>query len=375
MSLAEQFAGIDLCAVAYGTNPNGSPPNFENPPSLQFTLIGVLAFLIFFAVIITSGRLYVNKHNFKLADYFIIIGIILDLALAGVLIALSHHFRHIWDTPICFFDVTYSKLTYVEVLFVGPSLFFPKAAIFLFYLQVFSVDKSVRIGSKIGLVLAFLAYVPLSLSLSYYDAPHVGQTWDDPAVREAALKGVPIGVAIGAASVFVDIFVFILPLPTLFSLNLSFKKRLQLIALFATAFTGVVASVICLVFRVQSLTDSGWQSGQLAIAVVTENNVAIIVGSLPAFSNFLRTYVSQRAFFKSLSPKLRFHSKSHANDPENKGSPEEQTLWTFGSPRKQKPEYDKLTDTAILKSNVSVLEDAIIKPLGTASGMGYSQQV
>lgn len=128
-------------------------------------------------------------------------------------------------------------MTYVEVLLVGPSLFFPKAAIFLFYLQVFSVDNLVRIGSKIGLVLTFLAYVPLSLVLSYYDAPHVGQTWEEMATSKIAIKGIPIGVTIGAASVFVDIYVFILPLPTLFSLNLSFANRVQLIALFATAFT------------------------------------------------------------------------------------------------------------------------------------------
>lgn len=87
----------------------------------------------------------------------------------------------------------------------GPALFFPKVAIFLFYLQIFSVRKPVRIGSKIGLVLAFMAYFPPSLALSYFHAPHIGQSWDDLLTSEMPQNGVPGGVTIGVTSVIVDI--------------------------------------------------------------------------------------------------------------------------------------------------------------------------
>jgi hypothetical protein len=133
-------------------------------------------------------------------------------------------------------DHILTQLNYVETILVGPSLFFPKAAIFLFYLQIFSVNKMVKLGSQIGIFLAFLAYIPLSLGISYYNAPHVGQTWEELGLSMMPIKGIPIGVAIGAASVFVDIYIFVLPLPAIFTLKLSFKKRMQLLALFATAF-------------------------------------------------------------------------------------------------------------------------------------------
>lgn len=112
---------------------------------------------------------------------------------------------------------------------------------------------------------------------------------------------------------------------------------------------------------------------------VAENNVAIIVGSLPAFSHFIRTHATQTAFFKVLSSKLSFNSKSHATDAETNEPSQKQTLWTIGSPQKRKPQYYELTDTATLKTHVSVPEGAIVKPLETGSGilrtMGYSQEV
>lgn len=95
---------------------------------------------------------------------------------------------------------------------------------------------TVRIGSKIGLVLAFLAYFPASFTLIYYDAPHIGQTWEDVITSGYPEKGIPGGIAVGVASVIVDVYVFILPLPTIFSLNMARSKKIQLIALFTTAF-------------------------------------------------------------------------------------------------------------------------------------------
>ncbi|KAI0891048.1 hypothetical protein F4806DRAFT_484457 [Annulohypoxylon nitens] len=352
---------MDLCSIPLGPNPDGLPPNFENPMSLQSAVIAISAIMLTFAIVIVMGRLYVNRNSFQLADYFIMVGLILDVGIAGSLLALSKHYRHEWDTPLCWLDATYMKLTFVEVLVVGPALFFPKAAIFLFYLQIFSVKRLVRIGSKIGLVVAFLAYFPASLTLCYFDAPHVGQTWDELLTSGMPQKGIPGGVTVGVASVIVDIYVFILPLPTLFSLNMALSKKMQLMALFTTAFMGIVASVVCLVYRIKLLSqnDSGWRSGGVSIAIIVENNVAIIVGSLPAFSNFLRIHISQSTFYKSLQSKLSSRSGGHISDTEQGGSWPKRTAWTYGSPQSRKPQYQELSDSVILMSHVTVPDGAV----------------
>lgn len=121
-------------------------------------------------------------------------------------------------------------------MIVGPALFFPKASIFLFYLQIFSINKTIRIGAKVGIVLALIAYFVPTLVLSYFDAPHAGQTWNDLLINGMPEKGIPGGVTVGCLSVLVDIYVFVLPMPTLFRLKMAFSKRVQLVALFGTAF-------------------------------------------------------------------------------------------------------------------------------------------
>lgn len=121
-------------------------------------------------------------------------------------------------------------------LVTGPALFFPKTSIFLFYIQIFSSVKRLKIASIIGIIMAFLAYFPASLVLSYWDAPHIGESWDEFIVDNRSVQGIPGGVTIGVASVIVDIYIFVLPMPTLAGLNMPVARMIQVISLFATAF-------------------------------------------------------------------------------------------------------------------------------------------
>ena len=66
-SSLEGFSGSDLCAVPQAGHPDGLPPNFENPPSLQPTVIAIVAMIMPFTVAVTTGRLFANR-SLKLAD-------------------------------------------------------------------------------------------------------------------------------------------------------------------------------------------------------------------------------------------------------------------------------------------------------------------
>ncbi|KAF2009350.1 hypothetical protein BU24DRAFT_473473 [Aaosphaeria arxii CBS 175.79] len=234
-----------------------------------------------------------------------VIGFIFDVGVMGTQLALSSRYRHIWDTPVC--DL------------MGD------------YMKIFSSVKAMKTGSIFGIIMAFFAYVPASLVLSYYNAPHVGQSWDELVVNGMTHKGIPGGITIGAASVLVDIYIFILPLPTLARLHLPLAKRVQVISLFATAFIGVAASVVCLVYRIKLLwlSDATWQAGVVAIPIIIENNVAIIVGSLPAFASFLRKYVAGSSVYHSIRAVM---VSSNLYSP--KVWQQKKTQDTFGSPKR-----------------------------------------
>jgi hypothetical protein len=117
----------------------------------------------------------------------------------------------------------------------GPLLFLPKTALFLFYQQVFSVNNNVRIASQIGIVFNFLCYFPMSSVVLYYNVPHGEGTWESVLATRQGEKGIPYALGMGSASVLLDIYIFVLPLPSLINLNMARAKRLQLVGLFATA--------------------------------------------------------------------------------------------------------------------------------------------
>lgn len=350
---------IDLCLIPAGTPPAGTTSNLVDPPSLQWPVIAVATVFTTLSVIVTSGRLFVNRKSWNKADYFMVIGLIFDIATMSVIVTLSPWYRHIWDIPACWFNTRYMKLVYAEVMLVGPALFFPKVSIFLFYLQLFGINRTVRLGAKIGIVGAFLAYFPATLVLSYYDAPHIGQTWESLLTSDLPIEGIPGGISIGCLSVVVDLYVFILPISPLLKLKMPLSKRIQLVALFSTALMGLVASVVCMVFRIKllGLNDSAWQSGKVAIPILIENNVAIIVGSMPAFASFLRNYGPDLSFFRSLRSRLMGGSSKGASSfGSSRPLPPKPSDFDSSPPSKEGPYYE-LSDAGFLESQITATQD------------------
>ena len=123
-----------------------------------------------------------------------------------------------------------AKLTFGYTQFVsaitfmhGSAAFFSKASIFLLYLQLFWVYTKMRIAIYVGLVvsLSFWMTIPAGIVTLVEFAPPM---WT-----------VHLLIAFGGISVFLDIYIFILPLPILFSLRLDLVKKVQLVAVFGTA--------------------------------------------------------------------------------------------------------------------------------------------
>ncbi|KAI1639195.1 hypothetical protein F4809DRAFT_638884 [Biscogniauxia mediterranea] len=155
MSSTSLSPGADLCATPAARPPDGSEPNFRDSQWLQTFAIGIGVILITLSVVVTAGRLYANRNCLKLADYLVTVGLVFNVVVVGINLALSKLYRHTWDVPVCWIDPS-AKPTFAESIFITLALCLPREAIFLYYLQIFSVSKMVRIGAKIGIVLTFL---------------------------------------------------------------------------------------------------------------------------------------------------------------------------------------------------------------------------
>ncbi|KAK3689097.1 hypothetical protein B0T22DRAFT_377891 [Podospora appendiculata] len=378
--------GFDLCAIPAGAPPAGETSNLVDPTSLAEVTIALCVITTALAVFFALARIFVNWHKLTLSDYFMASSAVLTITYTGLIITLSRYNRHQWDVPACWFNARYIKIIYAQVTLVGPVLFLSKSAIFLLYRQLFASDaKKLRIPIWVGLISTFLIYFPSIPLSAIFEAPRVGQSWEDFLLEQSTLTGTaPLiywGIVQGSLSVAIDLYIFILPLPILAKLRLHRRKKIRLLAVFGTAAVGVATSVVALVFRVQLLKpgDSTWQQACLAMCVVAENNVAIIVGSMPAFASFMRVHVAQSASFQSLRSKFvgsRGGSSGKSGYSSSEGGGGGRPLpgdprGTFGSPMQaRKPGYYELNDTELMKSQFSTVDNSTISaPMTMRSGL------
>ena len=99
-------------------------------------------------------------------------------ASSNFLVKEHRYYRHQWDTPVCWYDGRYLRLPFVQTILFLPALFFPKAAIFLLYRQLFAIERPVRIAVDIGLVITLLLYLSEIPLAAIFGAPRAGQSWD-----------------------------------------------------------------------------------------------------------------------------------------------------------------------------------------------------
>ncbi|KAI1807095.1 hypothetical protein F4811DRAFT_560095 [Daldinia bambusicola] len=313
--------GIDLCQFPALTPPDGVESNFSNPsPNLEPTIVGITSLLTIIGTLCVAGRVYVHWGRLHISDYCAIAGLAFDVALSGIILAMRQYMRHQWDTPACWFNGYYMKLNFVVQLVMPLSHSFSKAAILLLFLQIFVVDKKMRIAIYGGLVFTVLAYWPNLILVPLFSTPRSGETWESLVTNPRVRKMTPVGTEQGSLAVLLDLYIFILPMPILASLNMNKTKRLHLIAIFGTALAGVVASIIGLVFRVFLLNteDSTWSTAQLYPCIIVEIYVALIVACMPAFARFVRGHIFESEPFRRLTSYLAYHSRgSQSGSPKH----------------------------------------------------------
>lgn len=146
-------------------------------------------------------------------------------------------YRHQWDVPVCLYTADTFKVSFVQTVLWSPAFFFPKAAIFLLYRQLFATEQRTRLAINIGLLVTFLVYLSNVPLAAVYLAPRAGQSWDSLILTLEANK-TPMtlgGVVQSTIATLIDFYIFFLPLPILFRLHIPARRRLQLAGIFSTA--------------------------------------------------------------------------------------------------------------------------------------------
>ncbi|ROW08681.1 hypothetical protein VPNG_06444 [Cytospora leucostoma] len=359
---ASEPAGLDLCMIPGASPPHGTVVNFENPVTLVPVIVSVCVIMTAGAILLTACRLYVSfkRREWWWSDCFVTIALMFSMVQTGLFLSQAKFARHQWDTRACWYDDKYAKILFLQSILTTFALFFSKASILLLFNQLFGVKRPVCLAVRFGIIFAGVLYFTGIPITAYMSTPHGGDTWASGLNSERSQKELIWGIVVAAVGTLLDIFIFVLPLPVILRLQMTTRRKVSTAAVFGTALLGVIASILSLIYRIETLgaKDSTWTFTALMTCIVVENDVAIIVSSTHGFSRFIKM-VSELRIVRSLRSRLGGSRSVKSEKPQASWQKEDPNRPRTGRGSGKKTDHGLygLSETAILRSTSSAEVD------------------
>ncbi|RYP16733.1 hypothetical protein DL765_004969 [Monosporascus sp. GIB2] len=198
-------------------------------------------------------------------------------------------------------DVTHILyLWYFDAVIYVTSLGLTKVSILLFYLTVFP-KRSFRLWAHALIVANVMYAVVFSCLLAFQCRPIAGAwlAWDREFEAECISLNV-IGWSGAAANIALDVATLALPMPQLFALSMSRRKKVQIIGMFALGFIDTIVAIT----RLESIVtfDTSQDFVEIGYMSTIEVPVGIVCACLPAI----------RSLFGAVFPRV-FESTRHGS--------------------------------------------------------------
>ncbi|KAJ2997401.1 hypothetical protein NUW58_g667 [Xylaria curta] len=199
---------------------------------------------------------------------------------------------HMWDLSLAH---TFSDDFLIASFFTnwpsGLVWAFAKTSFFLMYLQIFGPLPWLRICVYAGLVVNWLFYTIVIISSFIYQVPNPGQTWQEGFLNERYTQSFKWTIPIASGSLILDTYIFILPIIAIFNLQLQVKKKVGVIAVFATGLLACVASSLSIYFKHlldSHLNDYTYWIYPVLLTALIEMCVGISCSCMPSTAGFFK---------------------------------------------------------------------------------------
>lgn len=220
--------------------PPGHISNFNDPQTLAQAIIGISATtsVLTFSQLLARlyGTFYVT-HSSGPDDYACILAFIFSMTYNGIIINNRHHARHTWDLPLGYFTPGLFKIFYASVIVEAMGLLLSKLSILLLILRLFSpkkINRRTRYMVFLGIFVASSTALVTIIVSSAMCAPRVGESFGRPNVIARCYDQrmwVPIR---GAVNLILDLYILYLPIPMIWKLKLSLKRKVGISSIFMT---------------------------------------------------------------------------------------------------------------------------------------------
>lgn len=277
-SIRDQLATKKFSAESCGVEGEDRSPLIRII-AIVFGALGLLAFILR-----CVARL-IGPHDWGYDDSVMCIVMCLEIAFTCISVPLSQLGlgKDMWFVPHD--NVTeILRLYYFDEIIYIAALALTKISILFFYLKVFP-KRSFRMCTW-ALIVANLVYATAYDFLLIFQCDPISGAWRfwDGEFEAKCISINVLGWSAAAINIALDVAVIVLPLPELFRLSLSLRKRLQIIAMFAVGFFITIVSIVRLYSLIrfgttQNLTQDYVETGYWSTIEVP---VGIICACMPA---------------------------------------------------------------------------------------------
>ncbi|KAF2837752.1 hypothetical protein M501DRAFT_137998 [Patellaria atrata CBS 101060] len=268
--------------------------------------VGLLLMTVFLAI-----RIYVKVRIFKRItpdDYVYMIsfpaGVVL-IALQTVAVTKGPWGFEIWELKVK--DLTRSTLiqSFALSMYYGPAMWLIKLTLFWLILTSFRPLRWTRFLVYFGIVSTFLGHSISAIILGFLCRPRGGHG------RINYLRGLaeaqPGGTARIAStashiiifqavlSFSADIYLLVLPIPAIWNIRITFKRKLPVYFVFLAGVCACICSLINLIYRLQTFSDA--KSNLNVVSGYSLNNLEASIGLIiPCMASVSKLY--QHIFHK-----------------------------------------------------------------------------
>ena len=116
----------------------------------------------------------------------------------------------------------------------GPTMFFAKLALFLLFLRIFSCNRATKHAIFFGIIINCLFYVAVSLVFGIQCVRRPGESWLASGSSARCRSTLNINYIQGGFNLASDLYIFVLPLPPVWKLQMARRKKLGVFAIFLT---------------------------------------------------------------------------------------------------------------------------------------------
>ncbi|KAG4440826.1 hypothetical protein IFR05_003698 [Cadophora sp. M221] len=222
--------------------PTGVIPSFQRPVGgLRNVGLATNGLALGLTTLVTLGRLYVR---FCILSWVLNVGYC-TLGLLSVLYGSGG--RHVWETPASSM-AEFQKIQYAATVIYGPCVWSIKVTLLLILVRVFTPFRKI-ISAIWAFIFAMLLYYIIVTALKLFKCRPIRSAWD-PNTPGKCFGDVVLFSIDTSLSIITDLIILILPIPLVWSLQVTTKVKLRTIALLgagglATA-TGIVRLVLIL---------------------------------------------------------------------------------------------------------------------------------